>query len=560
MRQLYLIVILLFTCLFSTHYTKAQHIDSFSAYGYCKQVGDTPAANYNLVINPLPSGTTVKIYYGDGNSKTITPTSGFLWDSHDYTSEGTYTVKAVTYNGTTPVDSMIKTLRIYCSAANIKIFHDINSDCMRQVTEKIHGSESKIEIKENGIVVDTLSCWGYGYYPIKQSTAYIFRLFSTPVGTSATCPSTGQISFTTPSFKTTQNLDFGLQCGTTSSYDLFANVYGQFRPVSSSYIHIYARNNELCSSQSGVLTLNISPKYTYSSATVTPTSISGNTITWNLTAAQLYLYAYISVTVTPATTVSLGDTICNTVSIAPTSGDINITNNTAYTCNTVRASLDPNEKTVYPEGNFKPGDIFTYRIDFENLGDDTAFNVHILDTLSMYLNENNIEILNTSHPMSYTILTAGSQKILKFDYPNIMLADSNNKQHNKGFVIFKIGTKIGMPPGYTLSNRAGIYFDINPVVMTNSADRKLAPVNVSAIENVEEILVYPNPANDILNINMSDSYYQHATILNTVGQELKQTTVNKGNNTINIKQLTPGIYQLLLKGEKGTKAIKFEKL
>lgn len=546
--------------LFCTADVKAQQIDSFSTYGYCTQTGDTPIASYNFTLSANPTGTTVKIYYGDGNSNTITPTSQFIWDTHKFTSEGTYTVKVVTYNGTMAIDSITRTLRVYCSSTNMNIYYDANSDCIKQFTERHVVGKTLIEVKENSIIIDTLDVWGYRYYALKRSTPYVFRLLNSPLGTIATCPSTGQYSFTTPAFKTNQTLDFGMQCGTTTQYDLAVDVWGLFRPVSFSYIHVSARNLPLCSSQGGTVTLNISPKYSYSGASITPTSVSGNTITWNLTATQLYNYVNITVTVTPATTVALGDTVCNSVSISPTSGDIDILNNTKYRCNTIVSSFDPNEKSVYPQGNFKQGDVFTYRIDFENLGNDTAFNIHILDTLSTYLNENSIEILNTSHAMSYNILTAGMQKILKFEFPNINLPDSNSKQYNKGFVEFKIRTKIGIPAGTTLSNRAGIYFDINPVVMTNSADRTLAPVSVNEIHIGDEVLVYPNPANDILNISMAEDYYQHAFVLNSLGQELKETSVTKGNNTLNIKQLPAGIYQLLIKGEYGTKVFKFQKL
>jgi len=560
MKQLHLFFGLLLLVCISTN-VKAQQIDSFIAYGSCTQIGDTPMANYNITLSAIPTGTTVKIYYGDGNSNTITPTSKFIWDTHKFASEGTYTVKAVTYNGTTAVDSTTRTLRIHCSSAIINVYYDATSDCIKQLFEWHVTSKTLVEVKESGIVIDTLDVWGCRYYELKKSTPYIFRILNTPVGTSATCPSTGQISFTTPAFKTNQTLDFGMQCGTTSQYDLAVDVWGQFRPVSFSYIHVYPRNIALCGSTGGIVTLNISPKYSYSSATITPTSVSGNTITWNLTAVQLLSFTSIRVTVNPATTVALGDTVCNTASISPTSGDVNLINNTDYTCNTVASSFDPNEKSVYPQGNFKQGDVFTYRIDFENLGNDTAFNIHVLDTLSTYLNENSIEILNSSHAMSHSILTAGTKKILKFDFPNILLPDSNDKLHNKGYVEFRIATKTsGIPSGTVLSNRAGIYFDVNPVVMTNSAYRRLAPVSVNEVNTTEEIQVYPNPANDVLYINMADNHYQHASVMNSVGQELKHVSVSKGNNTVDIKQLIPGIYQLLLKGENGTKAIKFQKL
>ncbi len=560
MKNHYLLLCLLTLTILGSYTAKAQRIDSFATSGSCTSIGDTPIVHYHLRSNnyTLP-GLSTFIDFGDGN--TMTDTFGFVWGNHKYASTGIYTIKAVLYSGITPVDSVVRITRVFCSGAVISFYDDANSNCTRETTEKYVPYSRLLEIKENSIVVDTIYYYGHGGYSLKPSTTYSFKILNSPLGVSVMCPSSGQINFTTPSFKTNHVVDFGIQCGTTPQYDLSATVWGQFRPVSNSYIYISANNKEYCSSQSGIVTLNISPKYTYSSASLTPTNISGNTITWNLSATSLKDGYGILVTVTPATTLSLGDTVCNTVNISPTSADINTANNTEYRCNTVVASLDPNEKSVYPQGNFKQGDVFTYRIDFENLGNDTAFNVYILDTLSTHLNEKTIEILNTSHAMKYNMITAASTKILLFDFPNIKLADSSNKAYNKGFVEFKIATKAsGIPSGTVVSNRAGIYFDINPVVMTNTAYRRLEPVNITEVEHSEEILVYPNPANDILNINMADNYYQHASIMNSVGQELKQVVVTKGNNTMNIKQLTPGIYHLLLNGENGRKVIKFEKL
>ncbi|MFN4248733.1 MAG: T9SS type A sorting domain-containing protein [Flavipsychrobacter sp.] len=560
MKNNYLLLCLLTIAILGSYTAKAQKIDSFATYGYCTSVGDTPVVHYHVRSNnyTLP-GLSTFIDFGDGN--TMTDTFGFVWGNHKYASTGIYTIKAVLYSGTTPVDSVVRITRVYCNEAMLSLYDDANSNCNKESTERYLSYSRLVEIKENTIVVDTLHMHAHGFYKLKPSTSYSFKLLNTPVGVSGICPSGGQINFTTPPSVSKHIVDFGIQCGTTSQYDLSATVWGQFRPVSNSYIYISANNKEYCSSQSGIVTLNISSKYTYSSASLTPTNISGNTITWNLSATTLKNGYGILVTVTPATTLSLGDTVCNTINISPTSGDINTANNTEYRCNTIVASFDPNEKSVYPQGNFKQGDVFTYRIDFENLGNDTAFNVYILDTLSTHLNEKTIEILNTSHPMNYDLITAASRKILRFDFPDIKLADSSNKAYNKGFVEFKIATKTsGIPSGTILSNRAGIYFDINPVVMTNTAYRRLEPVNVIEVEHSEEILVYPNPANDILNINMADDYYQHARVVNSIGQELKETSVTKGNNTLNIKQLPAGIYQLLLKGEYGTKAIKFQKL
>jgi uncharacterized repeat protein (TIGR01451 family) len=336
-------------------------------------------------------------------------------------------------------------------------------------------------------------------------------------------------------------------------------VNGQFRPVSWSRIYVTAANLNSCGTQSGVMTLNISPKYSYSSATVTPTSVSGGTVTWNLTGLNSLSQQTIIVYVTPATSVSLGDTVCNTVSITPTSGDVNTANNTDYRCNTVVSSFDPNEKSVQPLGNFIPGNWLTYRIDFENLGNDTAFNIHILDTLSSHLDENSVEVINTTHAMTHSVIKIGTLNILKFNFDNILLPDSNSKLYNKGYVQFKIRTKTGLPVNTSITNRAGIFFDINPVVMTNTVENMSAVNSVENIAGQNTVNVHPNPTNDMLYIDLNNNKYNTLQIINNLGQVLIQKTIAANSTNVSIKQLTPGIYHLMLKGESGTKVIKIEK-
>lgn len=560
MKKLFTFFIVLTTFLFSSYQSKAQSLDSAGINQYCSV--DTAIMFYSFSASNIVPGTTATVYYGDGSSTVYSPlTSGQKWGSHKYATNGIYTAKIMLRVGSTDVDSEVVTIRAYCSHVSFSIYRDNNSNCVKNTSEPLMTAfPAKIEITENSIIIDTIVAYGIANFRVQASTPYVFKLLNTPLGTSATCPSTGQYSFTTPASISNTPFAFGIQCGTTSQYDLMATVTGNFRPVSWSRIIVNAANLQSCGSQSGVLTLNISPKYTYSTAAVTPTSISGNTVTWNLTGLNSLYVQTIVVYVTPTTTVSLGDTICNSVSITPTSGDVNTANNTDSRCNTVVSSFDPNAKTVKPEGYFFPGDWFTYRIDFENLGNDTAFNIHILDTLSTHLNENSLEIINSTHAMTHKLVKSGTLNILKFEFPDIMLPDSNSKLYNKGYVEFRIRTKIGIAPNTTIYNKAGIYFDINPVVMTNATENTYYFTGIKQTQKDGDVSVYPNPANDVLHVNTASNNYIEADILNTLGQILISQPIQSGNNTIDMKQLSPGIYQLLLKGNNGVKAIKIEKL
>jgi hypothetical protein len=70
---------------------------------------------------------------------------------------------------------------------------------------------------------------------------------------------------------------------------------------------------------------------------------------------------------------------------------------------------------------------------------------------------------------------------------------------------------------------------------------KIAPSsNVAAITNTN-ISVYPNPANNNLNIT-ADNAIQTVSITNSIGQEVVTVAPNANNTVINIANLNSGIY------------------
>jgi hypothetical protein len=62
------------------------------------------------------------------------------------------------------------------------------------------------------------------------------------------------------------------------------------------------------------------------------------------------------------------------------------------------------------------------------------------------------------------------------------------------------------------------------------------------LNGVESISIYPNPANDILNLELKNEGIFSIRIINTLGQELSKHKVYSGINTINTELLESGIY------------------
>ncbi len=551
-------LLILFCALFFSFHATAQ-LNASYAQGSCDSVTYWYIWDYN-------ANYKTTIYWGDGTSSkdsvtifTPLPKTGH---SHKYTNHGNYTITSIIrlHNGFL-LDSSVTNYSTYCSYVNINCYLDSNTNCLRDTNEPHLKAPVDIEIDSAGTVIDTISVLGDYHYATLPGTVYKFRPINLYAGSFVSCPTGGVLTLTSPSAISTTNAGFAFQCSTSSQYDLGIKLTAMFRPVATSTVMIQAYNLG-CGNQNGTLTFHLSNKYKYKGANITPTSINGNTISWNVSnlsvtnSAIIYLYAD---TATGAN-VQVNDTICNTATITPTTGDVNIINNTVFQCDQVRASWDPNDKHVYPAGDIAPGTKLTYTINFENMGNDTAFNIYIMDTLSNRLDAGSLQLLSSSHAVSHVIQDVPSgQKAVRFEFKDIHLPDKNSPDFNKGFVQFSINVKSGLAPSTPISNRAGIYFDINPVVITNYAENRIKPVSINDVEISNQITVYPNPVTDVLTIQINNGGYDVLRLLNNMGQVVANQDISDNTTNINMANLPTGMYYLQLTGKDNTITQKIEK-
>lgn len=147
----------------------------------------------------------------------------------------------------------------------------------------------------------------------------------------------------------------------------------------------------------------------------------------------------------------------------------------AEICLPIRDSYDPNDITVTPSGigsenyisNFSR---LNYKIRFQNTGTDTAYNVHILDTLPIVLNESTIEFTGSSHKYKTKLIGDSARTILRIDFNDIYLVDSfTNEPGSNGWISFDIVQKNKLPHRKKIENFVDIYFDFNSPVRTNTA-------------------------------------------------------------------------------------------
>lgn len=229
-------------------------------------------------------------------------------------------------------------------------------------------------------------------------------------------------------------------------------------------------------------------------------------------------------------------------------------------CREVIGSYDPNEKLAQPKGVYDDHFIYPetdleYQINFQNTGTDTAFTVVIRDTLSYGLDVATFRAGISSHTYQVDISGYG---VLKFTFDDILLPDSNiNEAASHGFVRFRITPKDTLQLGSRIENRAGIYFDFNPPIITNTVfhtvdtgflERKM--VAVHGLPDAENGRIFPNPVRAGGYLFFEDRSAAHRIVLmDPYGKVVLQAN---GSHKIRIPDgLAGGVYFLEWRGVNG---------
>jgi hypothetical protein len=275
-----------------------------------------------------------------------------------------------------------------------------------------------------------------------------------------------------------------------------------------------------------------------------------NPFVLNPTGAIAEYITYYTPTNTPlGTLLDFRDTVCNISPISSWINDATPWNNVDMSIRTVVGSWDPNHKSVSPEGKGPDGNIFasdsilTYTVQFQNEGSYYAQNVVVLDSLSANLDWSTMRPIYASHPCEISVSNKG---VAKYNFKNIILpAKKEEPILSNGQFIFSIKPKKNLTIGSTITNSAAIYFDFNEPIITNRVKNTLvAPAAIAAVNIINGIGLYPNPANDVLNIELNIKKGE-ATILvyDLMGRVVLQQLANASKAIkLNISALSPGQY------------------
>lgn len=418
-------------------------------------------------------------------------------------------------------------------------------------------SQLMVQVSPGGKIYSTNSA-GLFKLPADTQITYTLNVLNVPSNYSLSG------TLTPITFTTSGNIDSSSQIILTpSSVVADASIHlSSITPIRAGFEGFYTitcKNEGTVLLDSLEITLHLDTGIAYQSTTPasTPTFVSAtyDTIRWSLYnlqpgATNSFLIRYYFLGFTG----NLGDSVFANASVNSWVTEIDTTNNYSTYVDTVVGSFDPNDISVSSEiltpAEVASGKWLTYKIRFQNTGTYQANYVRVFDSIPGELDLSTFQLLAYSHqPCTYTI---DGSNVIKFDFPGIILPDSNqNEPESHGFIEYRIKPRTNLVLGDVITNRADIYFDFNPPVITNDAvtivDNTSSIVEVTTGNN--DIRVYPNPSDDFIRVQLPEDQY----LVNTVAVIIYDITGKKtilgsdmNSEVINVKSLTSGYYRIQL--------------
>jgi uncharacterized repeat protein (TIGR01451 family) len=231
------------------------------------------------------------------------------------------------------------------------------------------------------------------------------------------------------------------------------------------------------------------------------------------------------------------------VQVSTTFSDNNSRNNIDTLIQTIVAAYDPNIKVALPDAVVDGQTTIKYVIYFENLGNDTALNVTVIDTFGSLLSLSEVVYGGTSHG---NIRPSVGNNFLLWHFENIKLPPRKTDSiNNKGFVSFRSLLSKNAKKGDTIYNKAAIFFDYQKPIITNKARVVFIKNNSIPDINKKQVLeVYPNPSEGKIHYKFNESGKQTLEFFTITGQLVYKVGIDKEGDIDLPSSLESGTYLL----------------
>ena len=304
----------------------------------------------------------------------------------------------------------------------------------------------------------------------------------------------------------------------------------------------------------GSFSVAIDPLLEVISYDIDPIKEVDNILTWQVDISNPTEYVDITLYLKLPSSDYIGEILC----ISPMAETF--TKNFNAFCFELVCAYDPNDKQGIPlrggENEVLEDESLDYTIRFENLGNDTAFNVIVIDRLSSNFDLRSFKLLSASHEVtSHWIDTSGK---LHVEFENIKLPSvEQDSTLNKGYFQFTIDLIPGLSENTKINNTASIYFDQNTAVVTNTTTHILvSQIGTTSTSKLNNILfsLSPNPVESMLNLTLEYSYlngsFEGFLLVYDVTGNLVLTHRNI-ENPIDVSHLKNGLHYLRVYGKNG---------
>ena len=444
------------------------------------------------------------------------------------------------------LDVTVPDLGPTCGQVTGSVFFDHDQDCVQdpndeaipfRVLEITPGPEYAIT-DMSGHFTRNLA---YGNYSLdQQAGADLVQL----------CPAASPVPFTLSNLTPVVDLPFA----DSSSIALDLSVSSASGPhrLGFNAQHWFEVRN-LSGQISGPITVEftIDALLSFTNALPAPTSIAGNTLTWNLPSLGAFAshHVYVSVGVPPVPGL-LGSPVSCTITAGSTLAESTLNNNGSTNNSVITGAYDPNDKAVLTSTRastdyyyINQDEWVDYTIRFQNTGTDTAFTVVVTDTLDTDLDLSSYLQGVASHPFTVQFMP---ERVVKWTFSNILLPDSNtNEPLSHGLVSFRIKPELPLLPGTVLSNNADIFFDFNPPIRTNDAVVTAEFSTGIGSSGGEAVRMWPNPAgNQVFAVTDHRTVAVH--LLSADGRLIKTAGPTGSLTTIDLSGLASGLYAVSL--------------
>ncbi|WKZ67875.1 MAG: SprB repeat-containing protein [Flavobacteriales bacterium] len=438
-----------------------------------------------------------------------------------------------------------------CGSLSGSVFIDNSDDCVQDPAE-VGVPYQVLAIEPGGLLAITDGDGAFardlpsGNYTLAQTDPTLVQQ----------CPVAAPVPFTMG----TVPIEIHLADSSTVPLDLSAQLQSSaMRPGFAGNYWGWVRNLSPQVSGAVTVTLSIDADLIYTGAAPPPTTVLGNTLTWDLPPFTALQVLPITVNVAVPAGTTLGTPVSTGLSVVNTLNDGNAFNNTATSSTVVTGSYDPNDKTAITSSGWSQelyyidqDEWIDYLIRFQNTGTDTAFTVVVTDTLSEELDMASFQQGVASHAFHVAFKPG---RVVEWTFPNILLPDSNvNEAASHGAVSFRIKPVLPLLAGTTIENIANIYFDFNPPVITEPSVL-VAEFSTGVVQRDggTRLQLFPNPARDAVTISAGKERIVRWMVTASDSRLVLSGSSDGVMAMIDLDGLAPGTYCIHAESGSGTR-------